>query len=268
MRSLWAASLLLAGCTAATDGGSNAGDTNGAAKTTPAALARSPAPSPPTGVPTPAASRTADTAEAAADVVRRYHTLIAARDYAAAYALWEPSAVGMTAPAFAASFAKYASYAADVGRPGRIDAGAGQRYVTVPVRVTGRLASGGGFALVGTMTLHRTGDIDGATAEQRSWRIRSSDLKPRPGETPVAGQPDRFTTRYRCIDGSRLVAAFDVAAGAVTLRRGGERLGVLQREQALSGAAFAGDGLTLRDQDDAATFGEPGKPPIACRAIR
>lgn len=121
-----------------------------------------------------------DSGEAAAAVVRRYYALIGRKRYGDAYDLWEPAAVGMSRAAFVASFAKFADYRAEVGAPGRVDAGAGQRYVTVPARAYGTLTAGGPFKLVGTLTLHRTADIDGATAAQRSWRIRSSDMKPRP----------------------------------------------------------------------------------------
>ena len=234
-----------------------------------AAVVAPPAPPAPTATPSSGAT-TADTADAAAEVVRQYHARIAARDYDTAYHLWEPGAVGVPASAFAASFAKYADYRADVGTPGAIDAGAGQRYVTIPVRVTGHLTDGGGFALVGSMTLHRVADIDGATPEQRGWRIRSSALKPRPGDAPVSGPgtTGRVTARYRCIDGNRLVALFDNDAGTVTLRRGGERIGVLARQPAASGISYTGNGLDLRGRGDAATFSEPGKPPIACTVIR
>ena len=94
----------------------------------------------------------------------------------------------MTQAAFAASFAKYADYRATIGAPGRIDAGAGQRYIQIPVRVTGSLRDGTPVSLVGPITLHRTGDIDGATAEQRAWRISDSGLKPRPASEPIVPQ--------------------------------------------------------------------------------
>ena len=83
--------------------------------------------------------------------------------------------------AFAAQFARYSEYHANVGAPGDVDAGAGQRYVTVPVQISARLKQGGGAEYrIGSVTLHRTGDIDGATAEQKTWHIRSIDLKPAP----------------------------------------------------------------------------------------
>ena len=182
MRIGWSAGLLLlAGCG---DGApaNVAGTTN--ATTAPTVADAVPALPKPAATPGPAAppadAVAPDSATAAADVVRRYEAAIAARRYGVAYRLWEPDAAGMTAQAFAASFARYAEYRADVGTPGRIDAGAGQRYVTVPVRISGTLRQGGRFALEGPITLHHVADIDGAGREQREWRIRSSDLTPRP----------------------------------------------------------------------------------------
>ncbi|URW77155.1 hypothetical protein M9980_07980 [Sphingomonas donggukensis] len=119
-----------------------------------------------------------DGAQAAAGIVERYFALIETGRFAQAYDLWEPQAAGDTRSQFRASFAQYAEYHATVGTPGRVDAGAGQRYVTVPVRTYGKLSAGGAFARNGSAILHRTADIDGATAAQRSWRIRSIELQP------------------------------------------------------------------------------------------
>ncbi len=120
-------------------------------------------------------------------VLNRYFAAIDSGRYDDAYRLWNGrgEAAGMSAKAFADSFAKYAQYHAAIGTPGRIDAGAGQRYIDIPVRVTGRLRDGTSVSLAGPITLHRTGDIDGATAEQRSWRIQNSGLKPRPATAPA-----------------------------------------------------------------------------------
>lgn len=113
---------------------------------------------------------------AAADVVRRYYAAIEAGDYATAWRLREE---GTGDPAsFAAAFSRYAEFHAEVGTPGRVDAGAGQRFVQVPVHIFGRLKEGAPFNATGTVTLHRTADIPGATSDQRRWRIRDSDIKP------------------------------------------------------------------------------------------
>lgn len=122
---------------------------------------------------------TDDSAQGGANVVQRYYARIEQGEYAQAWALWQDGgkASGMTADAFAASFGKYSEYHADIGAPSDVDAGAGQRYVTVPVVVYGKMKDGTGFNLKGSVTLQRT-EVDGATPEQRHWHIRSSDLKP------------------------------------------------------------------------------------------
>lgn len=129
-------------------------------------------------------------ADAAVQVLRDYFAAIGERRYGDAWRLWGNGgqASGMSQAAFAQSFAKYADYRAVVGAPGRIDAGAGQRYIPIPVRVTGKLRDGTPVAMTGPVTLHRSGDIDGATAEQRAWRISDSGLKPRPATEPIVPQ--------------------------------------------------------------------------------
>src|SRR3546814_10232779 len=82
----------------------------------------------------------------------------------------------MNADAFAAAFGKYKDYHANIGAPGRVDAGAGQRYVEVPVQVYGTLEDGEQpFNRRGSVTLHRTAEIPGATAEDKSWHIVRSE---------------------------------------------------------------------------------------------
>ena len=137
-----------------------------------------PAPGEPGGLPddrTPIAEGPIVTGSAqdAANVIQTYYALIGEAKYRQAWALWRDHGKGsqMTADAFAASFGKYSEYHANVGAPGAVDAGAGQRYVEVPVQVYGRVkATRKPFNLRGTATLHRT-EVDGATAEQRAWRI-------------------------------------------------------------------------------------------------
>ena len=112
-------------------------------------------------------------AQDAANIVQTYYALIGEAKYRQARALWREQGEGsrMTADAFAASVAKFSEYHANVGAPGPIDAGAGQRYVEVPVQVYGRVkATRAPFNLRGTVTLHRT-EVDGATPDQRAWRI-------------------------------------------------------------------------------------------------
>ncbi|CAN5464605.1 hypothetical protein BH09PSE4_BH09PSE4_20510 [soil metagenome] len=140
-----------------------------------------PAPAPAATATTPAVQvAAADSAEGGADVVRHYYALLQARRYDEAWRLWsnDGAASGMTEAAFIASFAPYSDYRATIGVPGDVDAGAGQRYVTVPVDVVATRKGGPAISTAGTVTLHRTGDIDGATAAQRSWHIMAVDVKP------------------------------------------------------------------------------------------
>ncbi|MDV3457776.1 MliC family protein [Sphingomonas sp. HF-S4] len=271
--------LALAACSAQTDRNVTAPDNAVAPGNDPAAL-----PDEPRAVPTAAATPSGpampaneapmaqDGAQGAAKVVQKYYALLEAGKYSQAYRLWEPGAAGMTPDAFAASFGRYAEYHAKVGTPGRVDSGAGQRYVTVPVEVFGTLRPDTRpFNMRGSIVLHRTAEIDGATPEQRSWRIRSADITPRSGEaapTPQPGEDNRSTARYRCMDGSRLVARFDPERDRVTVVRGGKALATLQGERVASGIRYTARGYELRGKGSDMTFTAPGLPPIACTVIR
>lgn len=183
------------------DNATRDGAANQISQTAPAATERAPsnaqveplnppAPGEPGGLPddrTPVseAKFTPDSAQGAANVVQTYYALIESRRYDQAWALWSDGgkASGGDAEAFASRFAPYSEYHANIGAPGAIEAGAGQRYVTVPVQVYGRLkASGRPFHQLGEATLHRSGDIDGATAEQRQWHIRAIKFQDDPGK--------------------------------------------------------------------------------------
>lgn len=236
-----------------------------------------PTPIAPTPVPTtapslPVADAGDATADAAAAVVRRYYDLIAAGRYQQAWQLWDNDgrASEMTAQAFVASFAKYADYRAEVGRPGRVDAGAGQRYVTVPVRISGRLKDGGQpFAMAGPVTLHRTGAIDGSTPEQRRWRISASGVRPRPADAAPGGDaPDRVTTRYRCKDGTAFTAVFDNRADAVTLRFAGGDTVRLPGARPASGIWYRDARHELRGKGREATYTRGRAMPVDCLAVR
>lgn len=247
-----------------------------------------PAPGEPGGLPddrTPVSEApfTPDSAQGAANVVQTYFALIEAGKYHQAWALWSDGgkASGMSARAFADSFAKYSEYHANIGAPGRIDAGAGQRHVTVPVQAYGRLKDGDRpFNLRGDITLHRTADIDGATTAQKSWHITASALKPRPGETapgegdspgPIGhgagdGIPATATADYTCADGYAFHIAFDNRANTATVSVHGKQRAVLDAQRAGSGIWYSGSGYNLRGKGNAADFTRPGKPATHCTA--
>ncbi len=219
--------------------------------------------------PVPEAPAVDETTQGAADVVQTYYALIGERKYAEAWALWENvgQASGMSAQAFAASFDKYAAYNAQVGAPGAVDAGAGQRFVTVPVQINAKLKTGALVSMTGSVTLHRTA-VDGASREQKSWRIRTADIKPRAGDTATPPPLDnRSSGRYKCIDGSRLTAAFDPDNGKVTITRG-SKITVLKQERVASGIRYAAGGISFAGKGESMTFSRPGLPPLPCSPIR
>ena len=121
-------------------------------------------------------------AQGAANVVQTYYALLREGDYGKARALWSGGgeASGMSATAFADSFAKYAQYNAEVGAPGEIEGAAGSLYVEVPVVIYGRMKSGEEVHMKGPVTLRRVNDVPGSTAEQRRWHISASGVRPRP----------------------------------------------------------------------------------------
>lgn len=131
-----------------------------------------------TAPPAPDTGAAEPTAADAVALVRDYYAAINARDYARAYALWSDGgqASGQTPQQFADGFAGTQAVSAEIGAPNRQDAGAGQRYIEVPVALRATQADGSVRRFAGSYVLHRT-VVDGASAEQRSWRIRSADLR-------------------------------------------------------------------------------------------
>lgn len=116
---------------------------------------------------------TATSAQGAANVVQTYFALIEERKYADAARLWNDrgSADGMSAGEFAASFAQYRDYHAEVFAPGDTEGAAGSIYVDVPARIYGVRTSGAKFERRVTVSLRRVNGVDGATPEQLRWHI-------------------------------------------------------------------------------------------------
>ena len=125
----------------------------------------------------PAAEPATDDADAVA-VVRSYYAAIDARQYARAYSLWSGngSASGQSPEQFAAGFADTVDVVVEPGAPGRLDAAAGSRFIEVPVSVRATRDDGSVHRYAGSYTLRRA-VVDGATAEQRAWRIASADIR-------------------------------------------------------------------------------------------
>jgi len=111
-------------------------------------------------------------------VLRDYYAAIAARDYARAHALWSDGgrASGQTLEQFAAGFATTASVVAETGQPGRVEPAAGSRYIEVPVSISATRDDGSVHRYLGNYTLRRA-VVDGASAEQRAWRIATADIR-------------------------------------------------------------------------------------------
>lgn len=132
-----------------------------------------------TPAPIDSAARTQDSADDAGNVVRDYYRAIRERRYGEAYGLWASggAASGKGLDEFRDGFAHTASVEVVLGTPGRIEGAAGSRYVEIPVRVTAVTTDGTRQAFAGTYTLRRS-VVDGATPEQRAWRIHSAKLRP------------------------------------------------------------------------------------------
>jgi hypothetical protein len=120
-------------------------------------------------------------AEDAAAVIRSYHDAINAKEYERAYRLWEGDgkASGKSLDDFRAGFANTANVAVRTGPPGRIEGAAGSRYVMIPVQVIAKSTSGPLSRFEGKYSLRRS-VVDGATPDQRQWRIASAKLKNAP----------------------------------------------------------------------------------------
>ena len=114
---------------------------------------------------------------AAAQVIRDYYKAIEEHRYREAYDLWESagSASGRSFVAFLNGWAQVIGIEATMGAPGPIGAAAGSRFVDVPVRVVAKIRGGGTEVTTGSYRLRRT-VVDGATPEQRLWRIYSAKL--------------------------------------------------------------------------------------------
>jgi hypothetical protein len=133
--------------------------------------------------PAPAPSESAapadsDSAEGAANVVRAYYRDINERRYEHAYRWWasDGAASGKSLATFRDGFENTASVGVELGTPGPIGAAAGSRYIEIPVLITAVETDGGRRVFSGSYTLRRS-VVDGATAEQRAWRIYSAKVR-------------------------------------------------------------------------------------------
>ncbi|GAB3747572.1 hypothetical protein [Lysobacter olei] len=132
------------------------------------------------GVPADGTEATADEPSAAdaVTVLRDYFAAINSGNFGRAYALWADGgrASGQSPQGFADGFADTTGISVELQAPGRVDAAAGSRFVEVPVTLRATLRDGSERRLTGAFTLRRA-VVDGATAEQRAWRIATADLR-------------------------------------------------------------------------------------------
>lgn len=138
-----------------------------------------PATAPPGGEMPVDAAAGEPTPDDAVAVVRDYYAAINGGDFARAQALWADGgrASGQSPQQFAAGFAETTGVSVELMPPGRVDAAAaGARFVEVPVTLTAAQRDGTQRRFVGAYTLRRAVG-DGATPDQRAWRIASADLR-------------------------------------------------------------------------------------------
>jgi hypothetical protein len=112
-------------------------------------------------------------------VIADYYAAIQRHDYAHAWALWSDGgrSSGQTLQQFEDGFANTDAVSVQAGTPGRMDAAAGSRYLEIPVTVTATQRDGTTRRYAGSYTLRRA-VVDGASADQRAWRIGSASLRP------------------------------------------------------------------------------------------
>ena len=111
-------------------------------------------------------------------VIEDYYAAVNRGAYDSAFRMWADNglASGKTLQRFTDGYADTSSVSINIGDPGPIDAGAGQRHIVIPVRVIARQRDQSTKTYSGTYTLGRT-VVDGASAEQKSWRIQSADIR-------------------------------------------------------------------------------------------
>tara|TARA_B100000678_G_scaffold218713_2_gene186076 strand:- start:829 stop:1662 length:834 start_codon:yes stop_codon:yes gene_type:complete len=205
--------------------------------------------------------------QGAADTLQRYYGAIASGDYATAYALWDDkgAASGMTQKQFAQSFGRFAAYRADVGEPGAVQAPQGKdRYVDVPITITGTGADGTDFRKEGQARMH---SVENDDAADQTWKIAqiefASPPTPKRGETantaPIVRQLD-------CIDGSHFTATFDPISETVAISAKGKELAVLASQRPASGIYYRSGEYVMRGKGDRVAFSRPDKAPLPCQA--
>ncbi len=114
----------------------------------------------------------------AIDTLREYYANINSRSFARAYTLWSGNgnASGQSPQQFADGFVDTTGVSVEIQQPTGMDAAAGSRFIQVPVAIAATRRDGSLRKYVGTYTL-RYSVVDGATPDQRNWRISAADLR-------------------------------------------------------------------------------------------
>ena len=116
----------------------------------------------------------------AADVLKVYYAMLAARQYPDAW-VWRDereSSAPQTEGTFAAGFDRYASYSAQVGEPGAPQGMAGSMHVAIPVTIHAQLKTGALVNETATAQLLRINDTPTAGDHKMSWRIVRIETRP------------------------------------------------------------------------------------------
>lgn len=111
--------------------------------------------------------------DAAVAVLRDYYAAINAKDFARAHAAWRNNPQGPGQ--FAEGFADIAGVSVEIGPPGPVDAGAGQRFIEIPVRLDVTRIDGRMERHSGRYTLQRS-VVEGGDPQ---WKIVRTSLSPR-----------------------------------------------------------------------------------------
>ena len=118
----------------------------------------------------------------AAGVIRQYYDAINRHQYRRAFELWsgKGEASKQTFDDFRNGFAETAEVKVVVDEKHiEVEGAAGSEYATVPVTISARMSDGQQQNYRGKYVLRRS-MVDGATAEQRAWRIYSAEIERAP----------------------------------------------------------------------------------------
>ncbi len=115
---------------------------------------------------------------AARSILEAYYAAIREGEFERAYLLWADSgrASGQTPAAFREGYAGTLSVEIAIGQ-GSLEGAAGSRYADFPVGINATTRNGAAQRFEGNYVLRRA-VVDGASADQRAWRIYSADIRP------------------------------------------------------------------------------------------